>query len=126
MDKFAVIDIKTNWNDEIMLIGFDGGGLCYKQKTRYDIMRLAAHRQYNRAILDSADCCKTGKLKRGYGVENVLRILSKNERYRETHNALLDALDKLKIMQLLGCEIREYDVAYTYYRWDRTDFSAIS
>lgn len=88
--------------------------MCYKQKTRYDIMRLAAYRQYNRAILDSADCRKTGKLKRGYGVENVLRIPSENEGYRETHNALWDALDKLKIMQLLGCEIREYDVAYTY------------
>lgn len=31
MDKFAVIDIEINWNDEVMSIGFDGGeGLCYK------------------------------------------------------------------------------------------------
>lgn len=77
----------------------------------YDIMRLAAYRQYNRAILDSADCCKTGKLKRGYGVENIFRMLSKNEEYNETHNALLDAQDELKIMELLGCEIGEYDIA---------------
>lgn len=77
-------------------------------------MRLAAYRQYNRAIPNPADCYKTGKLKRGYGVENVLRMLSINEEYREIHNALLDALHELKIMQLLGCETREYDVAYTY------------
>ena len=185
MDKFAVIDTETNWNDEVMSIGvvvadaetkkeidsvyyiidpeyrvggmyskelqFDGGKACVMNRRQalkeikdwlntygvrklfaynacfdkkhlpefsgyewYDIMRLAAYRQYNRAIPDSADCCKTGKLKRGYGVEHVLRMLSKNEGYRETHNALLDALDELKIMQLLGCEIREYDVAYTY------------
>lgn len=182
MDKFAVIDTETNWNDEVMSIGvvvaesetkkkidsiyyiitpeyrvggmysnelqFDKKKACvtnrrqalkeikewlntydvrklfaynacfdkkhlpeYSEYEWYDIMRLAAYRQYNRAISDSADCCKTGKLKRGYGVENVLRMLSKNERYRETHNALLDALDELKIMQLLGCKIREYDIA---------------
>ncbi len=50
-------------------------------------------------------------MKRGYGVENVLRMLCKNEGYRETHNALLDVLDELKIMQLLGYEIRGYDIA---------------
>lgn len=77
----------------------------------YDIMRLAAYRQYNRAIRDSADCCKTGKLKRGYGVENIFRMLSKNDGYNEMHNSLLDAQDELKIMELLGCEIREYDIA---------------
>ena len=38
-------------------------------------------------------------------------MLCKNEGYRETHNALLDVLDELKIMQLLGYEIREYDIA---------------
>lgn len=182
MDKFAVIDIETNWDDEVMSIGvvvadaetkkeidsvyyiiepeYRVGGMYSnelqsdKKKTRvinrrqalkkikewlniygvrklfaynacfdkkhlpeysgyewYDIMRLAAYRQYNRAILDSADCCKTGKLKRGYGVENIFRMLSKNEEYNETHNALLDAQDELKIMELLGCEIGEYDIA---------------
>ena len=85
--------------------------MCYKQKTRYDIMRLAAYRQYNRAILDSADCCKTGRLKRGYGVENILKMLSGNHRYYETHNAVLDAEDELQIMQLLGHELNEYEIA---------------
>ena len=31
----------------------------------FDIMRLAAYRQYNPAIPDWADCCTTGRLKRG-------------------------------------------------------------
>lgn len=61
--------------------------------------------------MNGADCCKTGKLKRGYGVENIFRMLSKNEEYNETHNALLDAQDELKIMELLGCEIGKYDIA---------------
>lgn len=77
----------------------------------YDIMRLAAYRQYNRAIPASADCCKTGKLKSGYSVENILKMLSGNKKYNETHNAALDAEDELHIMQLLGHKISEYNIA---------------
>lgn len=83
----------------------------YSKYEWYDIMRLAAYRQYNRAISDSADCYKTGKLKRGYSVENILKMLSGNSRYYETHNAVSDAKDELKIMQLLGHGICEYDIA---------------
>lgn len=68
----------------------------------YDIMRIAAYRQTNPAIPAHADCCSTGRLKRGYGVEPMLRLLSGKNSYQETHNALDDALDELKIMQLLG------------------------
>jgi hypothetical protein len=74
-------------------------------------MRLAAYQQYNKAIPASAECCKTGRLKRGYGVEDILKMLSGNNRYRETHNAVTDAEDELKIMILLGYEISEYDIA---------------
>lgn len=77
----------------------------------YDIMRLAAYRQYNKAIPDSADCYKTGRLKRGYGVEDILKMLCNDKRYSETHNAVLDAEDELKIMQLLGYPIDEYHIA---------------
>lgn len=77
----------------------------------YDIMRLAAYRQYNRAIPDSANCYGTGRLKCGYGVENILKMLGGNKGYRETHNAVLDAEDELQIMQLLGHEISKYNVA---------------
>lgn len=182
MDKFAVIDTETNWNDEVMSIGvvvadsqtrkeidsvyyiFDpeyrvGGMFSYelwtdeddarvasrKQALKeikewltaygvqklfaynasfdknhlpeyagyewYDIMRLAAYRQYNSAIPNSAECFKTGRLKRGYSVENVLKMLRKSNRYSETHNAVLDARDELEIMRLLGYEIKEYNIA---------------
>lgn len=67
----------------------------------HDIMRIAAYRQYNPMIPTSAECCKTGRLKRGYGVENIMRMIG-NKDYIETHNALLDARDELEIMRLLG------------------------
>lgn len=182
MDKFAVIDTETNWNDAVMSIGvvvadsetkekidsiyyiidpeYRVGGMYsyelrpddetariagrkqvlkeirewldtykvrklfaynasfdrnhlpeYSKYEWYDIMRLAAYRQYNFAIPDTAECYKTGRMKWGYGVEDVLRMLSRNKRYRETHNALLDAQDELEIMRLLGHGISEYEIA---------------
>jgi len=181
MEKFAVIDTETNWNDKVMSIGavvadsetrkkidsvyyiidpeYRVGGMfsdelriddkdaCvagrrqalkeiekwlnsygvqklfaynasfdknhlpeYSEYEWYDIMRLAAYRQYNSFIPDSADCYNTGRLKYGYGVENILRMLGKNKQYRETHNAVLDAQDELEIMILLGHEIKAYDI----------------
>lgn len=84
----------------------------YAKYEWYDIMRLAAYRQYNKAIPCSADCCRTGKLKHGYGVESILKMFHKNEKYRETHNAVLDAEDELQIMQLLGHGLNIYDIAH--------------
>ena len=83
----------------------------YSEYQWYDIMRLAAYRKYNSSIPSSADCYKTGRLKRGYGVENILKMLSGNHRYYETHNAVLDAEDELQIMQLLGHGLNEYEIA---------------
>ena len=74
----------------------------------FDIIRLAAYRQYNPHIPACADCFSTGRLKRGYGVEPMLRLLSGRHRYHETHNAVLDALDELSIMRLLGISVKEY------------------
>lgn len=74
----------------------------------YDIMRLAAYRQYNPKIPAHADCCSTGRLKRGYGVEAMLRLLSGKSTYQESHNALFDAMDELKIMQLLKHKVNDY------------------
>ena len=74
----------------------------------YDIMRLAAYRQHNSKIPASADCFATGRLKRGYGVEPILRMLSCDRVYRETHNALHDAMDELEIMRLLGHDPANY------------------
>ncbi len=74
----------------------------------HDIMRLAAYRQHNPKIPPDADCCSTGRLKRGYGVEDMLRLLRGNRTYRESHNAFFDALDELEIMRLLGWDIGKY------------------
>ena len=74
----------------------------------YDIMRLAAYKQYNHKIPDNAPCCATGRLKRGYGVEPMLRLLSGVASYHETHNALYDTVDELKIMQLLEHPLNAY------------------
>ena len=74
----------------------------------YDIMRLAAYRQHNPKIPANADCCTTGRLKRGYGVEPMLRLLSGDRTHQETHNAVLDAVDELGIMRLMGCGLEEY------------------
>ncbi|MDR2888589.1 MAG: hypothetical protein LBV33_01975 [Lachnospiraceae bacterium] len=74
----------------------------------YDIMKLAAYRQYNPAIPHNADCFKTGRLKRGYGVESIYRLLSNDHSYYELHNALTDAVDELTIMRLLNHELVKY------------------
>jgi hypothetical protein len=89
--------------------GFDRNHLPeLKDFQWFDIMRLAAYRQHNSAIPDCADCFSTGRLKRGYGVEPMLRLLSGKVRYRETHNAVLDALDELSIMRLLNIPSDQY------------------
>ena len=74
----------------------------------HDIIRIAAYRQHNPKIPRNADCCSTGRLKRNYGVEPMLRLLSNNRTYHEVHNAIYDALDELEIMHLLGCRPCDY------------------
>jgi len=74
----------------------------------YDIMRLAAYRQFNPKIPPDAPCCSTGRLKRGYGVEAMLRILAGKVSYQETHNAYYDAIDELEIMRCLNHPLADY------------------
>ena len=74
----------------------------------YDIMRIAAYCQYNPKIPANADCCSTGRLKRGYGVEPMLRLLSGNRTYHESHNAFFDVLNELEIVRFLGYQSKEY------------------
>lgn len=77
----------------------------------YDIMKIAAYRQYNPKIPKDAECYGTGRLKRGYGVESIYRILSGDSEYCELHNALTDAVDELKIMKLLNVDVGRYRLA---------------
>ena len=74
----------------------------------YDIMALAAYRQTNPRIPPYAECCSTGRLKRGYGVEPMLRLLSGNTCYQESHNAFFDAAEELEIIKLLGHPLESY------------------
>lgn len=74
-----------------------------------DIMLLAGYRQFNKKIPSCAECCKSGRLKKGYGVEPMLRLLSGDYCYEETHNAYFDARDELRIVQLLGYTLEVYD-----------------
>lgn len=74
----------------------------------HDIMALAAYRQHNTKLPSHWDYCSTGRLKRGYGVEPMLRLLAGDPTYAETHNALLDALDELEILRLLGHKVEAY------------------
>lgn len=73
----------------------------------YEISRIAAYREYNHMITDEYECASTGRLKK-WGVETVMRILTKNDSYQENHNAIMDALDELTIMRLSGQEISVY------------------
>ena len=74
----------------------------------YDIMRIAAYRQHNPSIPADAPCCASGRLRRGYTVEAILRMLTGECTYCETHNAILDAVDELSIMRLLPCRFEDY------------------
>ena len=77
----------------------------------HDIMKLAAYKQHTPKISSCAECYGTGRLKRGYGVESVYRMLSEDRKYCELHNALTDAIDELEIMRLLNHELGKYDLA---------------
>ena len=48
------------------------------------------------------------RTQQGYGVEPMLRLLSGDRTYCETHNAVLDAVDELGIMRLLKRQLEEY------------------
>ncbi len=77
----------------------------------HDIMKLAAYRQHNPKIPECAECYGTGRLKSGYGVESIYRLLSEDFGYCEMHNALTDAIDELEIMRLLNHELGKYALA---------------
>jgi hypothetical protein len=74
-----------------------------------DIMKIAAYKQYNKFIPNDASCCGTGRLKSGYGVESILNMIIGD--YEETHNAYYDAIDELKIVELLGLNLKIYNNA---------------
>lgn len=81
----------------------------------FDIIKAAAYRQFNKKIPETEDCFKTGKMKRGYGVEDIYRMLSGSS-YFEKHNALSDAVDELAIMRMLGLNYADFSAARIFPR----------
>lgn len=95
----AITDLRA-WFEEHMVCSIFAYNACFDrnhlQELRdfdwYDIMCLAAYRQHNPKIPADADCCSTGRLKRGYGIEPMLRLLSDNRSYHKSHYAFYDAM----------------------------------
>lgn len=86
-DTFAVVDTETNWNDEVMSIGVVVADFGTKEKI--DSVYYIIDLEYNASF----------------------EMLSKDRRYSETHNVVLDAEDELQIMRLLGHGLSKYDIA---------------
>ena len=59
--------------------------------TWYDIMKLAAYKKYNPAIAPGESCDKNGRLKKDFGVGSMIRRMTGDVSFTETHNALYDA-----------------------------------
>jgi len=76
-----------------------------------DIADVAVYRQYNPKIPPEMPVFSTGRLKKGGSVQGIMRLLTGNKNYRETHNALQDALDELNMMALLQRPVEEYFAA---------------
>ncbi|MDO6829813.1 hypothetical protein [Mesomycoplasma ovipneumoniae] len=73
-----------------------------------DISIFAKSKQFNKHIPLNVELTKNGDLKRGWNAENIYRMLTKDQSYVETHNALLDAMEELRIMELLGLDIETF------------------
>lgn len=81
-----------------------------------DILPVAANRNYNLKLPDNYEYFSTGLLKRGRGVENVMRLIYRRD-FTELHNGLQDALDELQLMRLINQPLsvyREYKAKQTY------------
>ena len=114
----AMAEIRE-WLEQYHIFGIYAYNACFDHRLLpelsgfrwFDIMRIAAYRQYNVRIPLSAPCCRTGRLRSQYGVEPMLRLLRGDSSYCETHNALYDAMDELSIMRLLGRDPQAYGCA---------------
>ena len=122
-EKTSVLSRKEAINDIISLLNQESVDSIFAYNANFDykhlpelhsykwidIMKIAAYRQYNKFIPEFEECCGTGRLKNNYGVESILNMMIGN--YSETHNAYHDAIDELKIVELLGIKIDDYQNA---------------
>lgn len=86
---------------------------CLPELHKYvwrDILPVASNRRFNVKLPDNCEYFSTGLLRRGRGVENVMRLIY-NRDYCELHNALQDAIDELLLVKLIDrplCDYAEY------------------
>ncbi|WP_341420669.1 hypothetical protein [Mesomycoplasma ovipneumoniae] len=80
----------------------------HKSFEHSDISIFTKSKQFNKHIPLNAELTKNGDLKRGWNAQDIYRMLTKDQSYIETHNALLDAMDELQIMELLGLDIETF------------------
>lgn len=74
-----------------------------------DIIRTAAYKQYNKFIPNTVEIyARSGKMRYGYGVEPIYRMVTGRSEYREKHNGYRDAEDELVIMQRLGLKYEDF------------------
>lgn len=78
----------------------------------HDIMKIASYRQTNPFIPACVECCKSGRIRSGYGVEAIYRMCVGDRFYRESHDALSDAFDELEIMRALNHPLSVYEDAW--------------
>lgn len=93
-------------------ISFDYQHLKGLEKYKwYDIASKAAYLGENPFLnKENGSYYETGRLKKGYGVESMFKLVTGDTGYRETHNAIFDAIDELVIMQKLDYKPSEYPV----------------
>lgn len=93
-------------------ISFDYQHLKELEKYKwYDIASKAAYLGENPFLnKENGSYYETGRLKKGYGVESMFKLVTGDTGYRETHNAIFDAIDELVIMQKLDYKPSEYPV----------------
>lgn len=83
---------------------------CLRELHNYtwrDILPVAANRNFNTKLPDNCEYFSTGLLKHGRGVQNVMRLIYSRD-FTELHNGLTDALDELKLMQLINQPLSVY------------------
>lgn len=106
-----IVNLLTKYNvKEILAYNAPFDYKCLRELNNYvwrDILPIAANRNTNSMLPDNCEYFRTGLLKRGRGVENVMRLIYFRG-YTEMHNGLQDALDELQLMQLLNQPLDVY------------------
>ena len=76
----------------------------------YDIIKVAAHKQYNYKLPDNLMFNDQGRLLYKCNIKDLMEILTKTYFYYTNH-ALYDTLDIARIMKIVDLNINVYDCA---------------